>query len=194
MPERIRFSTPEGSMPYIALLLGLLATLVIGYSLHITERAREQARFQNAVQQTEDAIQQRVETYVNLLLSTRGLFHLNENLTKAQFSQFIDGLQLRKRYPGIQGVGFSAKLETNASQGDKKLIHVPTTPIWPDTPRKEYHAVTALEPLDQRNERALGYDMFSEPVRRGAMKQARDSAIPAASARVTLVQEIEPVK
>jgi signal transduction histidine kinase len=47
-----------------------------------------------------------------------------------------------------------------------------------------------IEPLDVRNRAALGYDMYAEPTRRAAMARARDTGKPAATGRVTLVQEI----
>src|SRR5690606_29123445 len=50
------------------------------------------------------------------------------------------------------------------------------------------------EPLDARNLAAIGYDMFTEPARRAAMERARDTGEPAASAPVTLVQEIDSQK
>jgi CHASE1-domain containing sensor protein len=59
--------------------------------------------------------------------------------------------------------------------------------IWPaEPPRSEYHAIGYLEPLDRRNRAAIGYDMFTEPVRRAAMEQARGTGMPTASGRVTL--------
>jgi signal transduction histidine kinase len=62
-------------------------------------------------------------------------------------------------------------------------------PVWPGGERDEYTSILYLEPLDERNQRAIGYDMFSEPVRRAAMEQARDTGEPTASGKVTLVQE-----
>src|SRR5690606_10339046 len=59
---------------------------------------------------------------------------------------------------------------------------------------EELHTIAFLEPLDRRNRAALGYDMYSEPVRREAMARARDTGAPAASGQVILVQEIEPEK
>ena len=46
-----------------------------------------------------------------------------------------------------------------------------------------------LEPQDQRNQRALGFDMYASQPRREAMDRARDSGQPALSGRVELVQE-----
>src|SRR5690606_4215524 len=47
-----------------------------------------------------------------------------------------------------------------------------------------------LEPLTDLNKAAIGYDMYTEPVRRIAMDFARDNGLPALSGKVTLVQEI----
>ena len=43
--------------------------------------------------------------------------------------------------------------------------------------------------MRERNRRAFGFDMYSEPIRRKAMARARDSAKPALSGMVKLVQE-----
>src|SRR5437660_10281458 len=51
-----------------------------------------------------------------------------------------------------------------------------------------------LEPVNRRNQVAIGYDMFTDPIRRAAMERARDLGLPVASGRVTLVQEIEEPK
>ena len=43
--------------------------------------------------------------------------------------------------------------------------------------------------MNNRNQVAIGFDMFTEAVRRQAMETARDTGSPAASGRVILVQE-----
>ena len=47
--------------------------------------------------------------------------------------------------------------------------------IKPAEPRPEYHAIVYLEPLTEANRSAIGYDMFTEPIRREAMERARDT-------------------
>ena len=61
--------------------------------------------------------------------------------------------------------------------------------VNPPGPRDVYTSIVCLEPFSGRNLRAFGYDMFSEPVRRAAMAQARDTGKSAISGKVTLVQE-----
>src|SRR5260370_16417612 len=70
----------------------------------------------------------------------------------------------------------------------------PSFKIWPEGNRAEYHSIIYLEPLDRRNQVAIGYDMFTAPTRRAAMEQARDTGLPTASGRVTLVHEIDDEK
>lgn len=52
-----------------------------------------------------------------------------------------------------------------------------------------YTSIVYLEPFSGPNLRAFGYDMFTEPVRRKAMEQARDLDMAALSGKVILVQE-----
>jgi signal transduction histidine kinase len=66
----------------------------------------------------------------------------------------------------------------------------PAFTVHPRGTRPFYAPVTYLEPMDARNRAALGFDMFSEPQRRAAMIQARDTGRPAMTRPVTLVQEI----
>ncbi|HEX2166499.1 MAG TPA: CHASE domain-containing protein, partial [Longimicrobiales bacterium] len=80
---------------------------------------------------------------------------------------------MHNSFPGIQGIGYSARVE-----------HRPEDEI------DERHEIRFLEPLDNRNRRALGFDMYSETERRMAIRRARDLAEPAMSGRVRLVQEI----
>ena len=54
--------------------------------------------------------------------------------------------------------------------------------------RAEYFPVCYAEPL-AGNQKALGFDLGSEPIRRAALERARDSGALAVSERITLVQE-----
>lgn len=63
--------------------------------------------------------------------------------------------------------------------------------LKPAGKREQYSTIPYLEPMDERNIQAIGYDMFSESTRRSAMEKARDSAHATISGKVTLVQEID---
>jgi PAS domain S-box-containing protein len=65
----------------------------------------------------------------------------------------------------------------------------PAYQVSPAGERELYSAIIYLEPFRDRNLRAFGYDMLSEPVRREAMERARDQDTAALSGKVVLVQE-----
>jgi PAS domain S-box-containing protein len=142
-------------------------------------------------------IEQRLSTYTALLRSGAGLFAGSDQVTRRDFRNFVAQLRLREHYPGIQGFGYTIRLQPDQVPGliaEMRRQGLPTFNIRPQTPRSEYHAIVYLEPMDRRNQAALGYDMFTEATRRVAMERARDTGQPAASGRVTLVQEIDPQK
>ena len=175
-----------------ALILTAALTGILWRSVH----DRERLRFVNEAQRTQGAIESRMQVYMALLQATAGLFEAQGRVTPPELSRFIQATELEQKYPGIQGVGFSARIPASQLPGVVAAMqqYVPGFHVRPETPREEYHAILMLEPLDRRNRKALGFDMYSEKVRRAAMERARDTGQMAASGRVTLVQEIDTRK
>ncbi len=161
-------------------------------------RARDEARFENLVQAASDRIQRRLDTYVALLEGTEGLFATQHEVTPAEFSEFVQLLRVQTQYSGIQGIGFTRRLSPGErpalehwarTKGEQPGFHV-----WPDVAGDELHSIVFLEPRDARNQAAMGYNMYSEPIRREAMARARDTGQPALTGKVTLKQEIHEEK
>jgi diguanylate cyclase (GGDEF)-like protein/PAS domain S-box-containing protein len=182
----------------------LLAALMLALALAVTAvlwvKAREDAAedlrqsFDAGVHETVDRIAQRMATYEQVLRGAQGLFIQPEAVTRQNFRAYIAGLHLEERYPGIQGVALS--LIVPPAQLSRHIAAVraeglPQYTIHPDGARDIYTSITQIEPFTGMNLRALGYDMFVEPVRRAAMEQARDSGKAAMSGKLSLIQELE---
>lgn len=179
-------------MPYLILLVGLCFTIVVYYYFSKLTFEQDQGRFQKNVQELQDRIKLKVETSVALLRAGTGLFAASEEVDVNEFDRFVQRFDLQTNYPGIQGIGFArAFTPQRKDEVVRKMRDSGATDfhVWPDNPRNEYTAIVYLQPRANRNEVAIGYDMFTEPVRREAMEKARDSGAPAASGRVVLVQE-----
>jgi signal transduction histidine kinase/CheY-like chemotaxis protein len=178
----------------VLLICGLFTVAGSAFVSH-TARTRDELRFASEVQDIRASLAARIETYVALLRAASALFAASEAVSSAEFSQFSTHLELRERFKGVQGIGFSRRYRTrdlNTIDREIRAATGGTHRLYPRHTRDEYHAIVFLEPHDARNLRALGYDMFSDPVRRVAMEEARDTGRPVASGRVTLVQEIDP--
>lgn len=177
--------------------LGLVLSAAATWSAWNAARVRDEARFDNGVQRTQAAIEARLELYIGLLRAGAGLFAGSGRVTKEEFGAFARMLDLPGRYPGAQGIGFARQVRADELAGFEAAMRrdgAEAVSVFPAGEREEYFPIQFLEPLDRRNQHAVGYDMFSDPTRRSAMERARDGGEPAATSRVTLVQEIDPVK
>lgn len=163
----------SAATPWLVLGASLALTLAMTLFLWLGVRVREQAAFRNVVQTTNDRITARLDVYVAMLRGAAGLFMSADTVTPAMFSAWVERLELERWYPGIQGIGWT-----------RRVAYDPAAPV------DEIQEIAYIEPLDERNRAALGFDMYAEPVRRAAMRTARDSGMPAVTGVVTLVQEI----
>jgi signal transduction histidine kinase len=159
-----------------------------------TSESRMALRFNNHVAETRAAIQERIVVHISLLRGVAGLFAAGVPVDSPAFHRYVERLNITENYPGVQGVGFAARLAPEDATVEVTGLRGPsreTFEVWPESDQPERYAIVLLEPQDERNLRAMGYDMFSEPVRREAMVRARDSGAAASSGAVTLVQEID---
>ncbi|MGZ8982501.1 MAG: EAL domain-containing protein [Methylotenera sp.] len=129
-----------------------------------------------------------------MLLSTVGLFNASVTVERDEFHDFVSAMNLGGNYPGIQGLGYSMIVQPEDKDGHIATIRrdgFPNYTIKPEGKREFYTSIIYLEPFDWRNQRAFGYDMYSEPVRHEAMSKSRDSGEAAISGEASLVQEIK---
>jgi PAS domain S-box-containing protein len=181
--------------PIAIVVIGCVLTAIVTALLLRAADLRERDRFDRLVDRYVYAVRDHIETYTALLRATAGLFAADSGQTTREgFRRYVSRIELGERYPGIQGIGYSYRLqpgETGALEARMRREGAAGFRVWPETPRDEHHAILYLEPRDARNAVAIGFDMYSEPVRRAAMQAARDSGELRASGKVTLVQEIE---
>lgn len=182
----------------------ITAWVVLGLSLSITVIAytvtssavkeRAQDRFEYQTVRTENAIQERLYLYEQVLWGGTGLFNANAEIKREDFANYVSSLQLDTKWPGVQGIGYSVPIKREELASHIQQIRnqgFDDYTVKPTEPRDEYSAIVFLEPFDWRNKRAFGYDMWSNPMRREAMARARDNAEAATSGIITLVQETE---
>lgn len=185
------------------LMLGaVLVTLLPGIGLTtFTVRLEDRAaalRLERLADLVLSRLHQRMIQHVALLRGTRSYFDAQDApVSVAEFNRYVDGLELQRDYRGIQGIGFAALLP--ADQADLARARIAANhgqPVLARAPSDQplIGPIAMLEPMDARNRRAIGYDMFSEPVRREAMTAALRTGEPRATGPVELVQEITAEK
>jgi signal transduction histidine kinase len=186
----------SASLPLLLAALVFLAALVvtravIGNTEHAA-RAEQQATFNYRVRDLSSAIVQRMAVYEEMLHATRGFMRGSVDVSRADFATYYATLRLNQRFPGIEALGVATLLAPDALERHVAAVRAEGYPAYtlkPGGRRDVVTSITHIQPLGERNLRAFGYDMYSEPARRAALDAARDSGLAAATGKVTLVQE-----
>ncbi|MBF0178404.1 MAG: EAL domain-containing protein [Magnetococcales bacterium] len=180
------------TVPWLVLAIGLTTTQILRQTAATDALHDLQTEFAYQTKEVTIRIQQRLAAYVQVLRGGKGLFSASREVKREAFRQYVATLELGENYPGIQGVGYSVIVPPEEKETYIRTIRqegFPDFTIRPPGERELYSSIMFLEPFAERNLRAFGFDMYSEPVRRAAMSRARDSGQAAMSGKVKLVQE-----
>jgi PAS domain S-box-containing protein len=181
------------ALPWSILFICLGLTVVFWHQISVvTERSAREA-FSSTAQRIGARIQERMRIYEQGLHSSRALIAASDEVNRKEWAEFVAHMELGSNYPGIQGVGFARFMDSTGNgelEAATRSQGYPEFRVWPaaDAARQQT-VIVYIEPLDQLNRRAFGYDMLSEARRRDAILRACDSGRTALSAKVTLVQE-----
>ncbi|BFM10497.1 CHASE domain-containing protein [Simiduia litorea] len=178
----------------MVLLISLTISFFAAYITNLQSEKTGQERFQRQVEKLNADILHHLNTYLGLLRAGVGVYYASESLTRAEWQKFVETLDIHRFYPGIQGIGFAEYFphaQRGAFEARIQAEGFESFTLAPSGKREFYAPVVYLEPFDWRNQRAFGYDMLSEPVRRAAMERARDSGEASISGHVVLVQETD---
>ncbi len=183
----------RNSIAWLVLALALLVQLALLNHLQMKEERAALKQFDLLVNTTIEAIQKRMTDHEQILLGAAGLFDAAGDVSREQWREYNDRLQLAERYPGIQGVGFAKALlpsDLEAHVQNVRAEGYSDYDVYPQAAdRSLYTPIVFLEPFRDRNLAAFGFDMFSEPVRRQAMLSAAETGKTQITGKVTLRQE-----
>src|SRR6478735_376707 len=183
------------AVPVAIFLLIAAITVLSVFAIERGEDARAAGQLRSRASAIASALERRANASSAYLRAGAALLATLDDIPPARFRRFVSELRLDADFRGTEGIGwamvvrpdevdaFNALLEQD-SPGGRARLH-------PQLDGSEPYAVpvTYLQPDTERNRRALGFDMFSEPVRRAAMLEAERTARPTASGQVVLRQE-----
>lgn len=184
----------------ISVPLGLMFALVVVLFIHVSswEHHRLQTDFERRADEWTQSLRKALDRHLEALSSLERFYASATQVSRLEFRALVQGLF--PRFEGVQAVEWVPRVadaqrlaseETAAREGlaafqiselDARGGFVRAAP------RAEYFPVYDVQPA-AGNERALGFDLASDPVRREAMDRARDTGQPIATGRVRLVQE-----
>ena len=180
---------------WMILVLGMIVSVTSALKVKQLIESDAAHYFELATSEITLQIQERLEAYALILQSGVAFFNASPAPVNGdQWRIFVDSLKEHSSVSGIQGIGFSKLIRPEDLSSHIKAVRAEGFPeyrVYPEGERSLYSSIIYLEPLDWRNMRAIGFDMFSEPVRRKAMVNARDTGRASLSGKVELVQETD---
>ena len=186
------------TMPaYFVLALGLAISFGTWRFTEQRVGGEAETKFQHEIAQAVGALDRRFQDNVNLLIGLRGLFEASDQVDRDDFQRYLSGFNLARHYAGVRLVSFVRYVRLADRPSFERSVRrdrnvdprgYPDFAIRPPGVRDEYMVVTYIEPL-AGNERAFGFDVFSEAPRRPAVERARDSGQATASEPIWLAAD-----
>src|SRR5436309_715121 len=162
------------------------------------EQARIKMEFEQRTQNLSQKLQSDFDSYLDVLRSIQNFFASSPAVSQGSFRSFV--ARDISDHPGIQSLSWNARVpqakvsafveaarrdglgtfQLTERDAQQKLI--------PAAQREEYIVIRYIEPLSG-NERAFGFDIACDPVRRQAFEWARDKGEARATKETELIQE-----
>ena len=184
--------------PLISLFVGAITlAFTIGLCVHErdTEQARLRAVFDANARQVAGRIEQRIANYEQMLRGVQGLLSADVGIDRLGFESYVETVMSGPDAAGLQSVAFSVlvKPEELADHvGHQRMTGRSDYAIRPEGARDAYSPIVLVAPDSVANRQVIGYDSMSNPNRRAAMLQARDSGNAALTALVQLRVDAGP--
>ena len=192
---------PRPTVPSVAVTLCLLVlTSAAALATSRSIDRREEQLLNERARQAAEMIDRRTNTYLEKLNGTRGLFSAAPDgiPTPREYDTFLRSQEISRRVPEMQSVTFIQEIRDRDRDAVIRRLRRETASsglpypelqgIEPAGARDRYGLITYVYPIS-RNRGAVGIDLLVDPVRRGAINRARDSARAMSPAPVRLVQQ-----
>lgn len=193
-----KFAIEEYTAPSIrAFILASIAVLIacMGLTLWTWQNAKNgfkddiQTSLNSGVNAGQTGIQSTVLTYGEILKGAAGLFKIKPNIDNSDWTYYFSSFDIDKKYPGLQALVYSERVPASEIRQYQLTVRGEAAVIKPSGNREVYYPARLVAPMSDRNDSVFGYDAFTEPTRRKAMEQARDSGELAVTEKITLVQD-----
>jgi PAS domain S-box-containing protein len=175
-------------------VIGIVTTFSATFFVKLDIDKINKSEFGFECKEISNRIDLRLHAHARLLQSGVAFWSASDVVDHKDWHEFVKKLKINQDLPGILGTGFSQLIRSRDLKEHCNRIRktgFPDYKVWPEQKRDIYTAIVMLEPFNEQNLRAFGYDMMTEPIRREAMERARDEDVAALSGKVLLVQEAD---
>jgi len=188
--SRQRFNVWD-TAPIASFVLLITMTFFAWHSSEEYVARHNQKQFESMVDSSQKTLLERYHLYEQALLGGTGLMKASNFVSREEWRTYVEALNVDQRLPGINGVGYidyvleqdlDSYLEEMRSDG------TPNYANHPETKFSNKFIIRYSEPVS-RNKEAIGLDIGFEKNRREAAETSIDTALPALTKKIGLVQD-----
>ena len=189
------FESSPRAAPVGIFALIMALTLLSVAAVESTETKRRTMQLAQTAQVIGSALERRGNAHAAYLRAGAAVFATQQRVAAPVFQTYVTQLRLDTDYRGGDGIGWAMRIDkrevAQVQAGMRRTTQRDFT-IHPLPSDDQAYAVpvTYLQPDSERNRRALGFNLYSDPARRAAMQDAVRFSRPTATGKVVLAQEL----
>jgi signal transduction histidine kinase len=171
------------------LIFGLIITILISASTFSYVIKQQRKEFNSSAGEIRQELVKRLESHALTLSAGTAYFAMSDTVTRNDWKNYFAIARIEKYLEDVQGIGYS--MIVPPGQLDQHISSIRAEgfqeyEVRPAYQREFYTTIVFVEPFTGRNRLTLGYDMFTEPVRKRAMEFSRDFDLASLSGRFRL--------
>ncbi len=181
----------------IVLAAGIIVSIVVHSTIRENKNSQDTIEFRTLARNSANVIVEGMVQTFFAIDSVGALYGSSKNISPSQFDRFV--APLLDRFPTIRALGWVPQVDHSKREEFERAAQQlfpwfqiternAQNEIVDSASRQVYFPVFLIRPYEG-NESAHGFDLYSNPIRRAAIDQARDSRQTTSTARIRLVQE-----
>jgi signal transduction histidine kinase/CheY-like chemotaxis protein len=187
----------SSALAWLIFILGLLSTFLFAQYLETKNKAEEAIQFSLNCDRITTKVKERFNVHTLVVLNTVARVRSTETINRDSFKKYVEDIQINQFTPGIYGLGLNTVVKKDDLERFERKIRAADFPefkVRPVGDRNLFTPVTYLEPLTESNIKAIGFDTYSNPIRKSAQDLAMDSGSFAITKKIELVQDNDTKK
>jgi len=165
------------------------------YAAYYTKKSLDKSTTDKLNLQKNDimsSLKKRLDVYQNTLYGGKALFESVGEVSNDEWATYCKSLNFEEKFPGLLGLSFAKKV-TNANKNEyvktMQRSNNAAYSIKPEGERPFYVPVQYIQPLNFTNQKAIGFDLYSELSRRKTINKAEQYGDIAITPKITLIQD-----
>lgn len=180
-------------LPWLALTVSIFVTTLLWIYFEDLQSENERLEHDITAETIQNSVEDKLLEYRALLSGGKGLFAVSNIVVPKDWTEFVRVQNIQERFPGIQGFGFIKHVGSDEDLVSltqfMKSHGVTDFNVKPEGKREKYYPIIYLWPQNNENARTIGYDIYSEQIRKAAVDLSESSGHTAITSKIILVSE-----